>query len=233
MSTIAIIPARSGSKGLKGKNVFPVFGKPLMGYSIEAALDSGCFDEVFVSTDSECYAEIGRKLGAKVPFLRSEALASDTAGSWELVEEALTRYAALEKRFDRVMLLQPTSPLRNVEDIRAAFAVMEKKCAHAVVSVCEADHSPQFMKPLPANGCLDGFVPHANNVRRQAQETYYRINGAIYLLDTNWFLHGGMRYDESVFAYVMPQKRSLDIDTWVDIAIMEGIMNYENRDLGK
>lgn len=227
MSAIAIIPARSGSKGLKDKNILPVCGKPLMGYSIEAALASGMFDTVFLSTDSEAYAALGRELGAEAPFLRSEASASDTASSWDAVREALEGYAERGKTFDTLMLLQPTSPLRTAEDIRGAFAVMAEKKARAVVSVCEAEH--RFMKPLPADGCMAGFVPDANQVRRQDQAAQYRINGAIYLLDAAWFLQDGMRYDENCFAYVMPQARSIDVDEWKDLLIAETIMKNINK----
>lgn len=229
MNAIAIIPARSGSKGLKDKNILPVNGKPLMAYSIEAAREAGLFDTVFLSTDSAAYAALGRTLGAEAPFLRSAALASDTSSSWDAVREALEGYAKLGKHFDKLMLLQPTSPLRTAEDIRAAFALMAQKNAKAIVSVCEAEHPPRFMKPLPPNGCLAGFVPDPDHVRRQAQATCYRINGAVYLLDADWFLQGGMRYDETCFALVMPQARSMDVDDRKDLIITEAIMKDINK----
>ena len=109
MKNIAIIPARSGSKGLPDKNIRLLGGKPLLAYTIEAAIQSGCFDTVHVSTDSEHYAEIARQYGADVPFLRSAALATDTASTWDAVREALCRYAELGKTFDTMMLMQPTS----------------------------------------------------------------------------------------------------------------------------
>ena len=129
MRSIAIIPARSGSKGLPDKNIKPLNGKPLLAYSIEAALASGLFDTVHVSTDSERYADIARQYGADEPFLRSAETSSDTASSEDAIREVLRRYEEMGQRFDAFMLLQPTSPLRTADDIRAAFGVMEEKQA--------------------------------------------------------------------------------------------------------
>ena len=124
MCSIAIIPARSGSKGLPGKNIKPLNGKPLLAYSIEAALASGRFDTVHVSTDSERYADIARQYGADEPFLRSAEASSDTASSEDAIREVLRRYEEMGQRFDAFMLLQPTSPLRTADDIRAALSLI-------------------------------------------------------------------------------------------------------------
>ena len=121
MKNIAIIPARSGSKGLPDKNIKELNRRPLIAYSIEAALNSGCFDTVMVSTDSEKYAEISRYYGAEVPFLRSEQTSSDSASSWDTVLEVLDRYESLGKTFDTFCLLQPTSPMRTADDIKSAY----------------------------------------------------------------------------------------------------------------
>ena len=133
---IAVITARSGSKGLKDKNIKLLNGKPLMAYTIEAAKQSGCFDCVHVSTDSEVYAEIARDYGAEVPFLRDEELASDTSSSWDVMRSVIRRYQQYGQSFDQAMLLQPTSPLRTAEDIQEIFRLMEDKKAKVVVGVC-------------------------------------------------------------------------------------------------
>ena len=137
MRSIAIIPARSGSKGLPDKNIKPLNGKPLLAYSIEAALASGMFDTVHVSTDSERYAGIARQYGADEPFLRSAETSSDTASSEDAIREVLRRYEEMGQRFDAFMLLQPTSPLRTADDIRAAFGVMEEKQAEMEDAISE------------------------------------------------------------------------------------------------
>ena len=133
MKNIAIITARSGSKGLPHKNIRMLNGRPLMAWSIKAALDSGMFDTVMVSTDSEEYAKIARDYGAEVPFLRSEENSGDRSNSWDVVAEVLEKYKELGREFDYLMLLQPTSPLRSGDDIKGAFEYLEKMGGKAVV----------------------------------------------------------------------------------------------------
>ena len=230
MEHLAIIPARSGSKGLPDKNIRPLEEKPLLAWSIDAARQSGLFSEIHVSTDSERYADIARQYGAAVPFLRSAETSSDTASSWDVVREALDKYAAAGRRFDTITLLQPTSPLRTADDIRGAFAVMEDRCAAAVVSVCEAEHSPLWANILPPDGCMRDFQRSGGDKPRQALPRYYRLNGAIYLLRTDAFRENGtLRYDEHCFAFVMSQIRSVDIDGELDFLIAETILRHTRR----
>lgn len=220
MKNIAIIPARSGSKGVKDKNIRKLAGKPLLAYSIEAAKESGVFEEVMVSTDSENYAEIAKSCGASVPFLRSAATASDTASSWDMVEEVLAGYRKMGQSFDTFCLLQPTSPLRTVDDIRAAYALFEKEASFAVVSVCEAEHSPLWCGQLPDNQEFIGFMNPADQKQRQA-EKFYRLNGAIYIVDIGRFMKDKFLYQKGSFAYIMSQKSSVDIDTELDFKMAE------------
>ena len=225
MTSIAIIPARSGSKGLPDKNIKLLHDKPLLAYSIEAAEKSGLFDCIHVSTDSERYEQIAREYGADVPFLRNEELSGDTAGSWDVVRWVLRQYAARGQRFDIVTLLQPTSPLREAEDIKQAYHLFEEKAADAVVSVCEMDHSPLWSNTLPEDGRMDGFLDQVADAGRQQLPTYYRINGAIYMLRTALLAEGAPGlYREGTYAYVMPKERSVDIDDALDFAIAETIL---------
>lgn len=226
MRSIAIIPARAGSKGVKDKNIRNLDGKPLMAYTIEAALQSGQFDEVMVSTDSERYAQIAREYGANVPFLRSEQTATDTASSWDMVEEVLTKYEELGDLFDTFCLLQPTSPLRNADDIRAAYKLYREKASFAVVSVCEAEHSPLWCGHLPENQEFVDFIDAASMNQRQAGGKFYRLNGAIYIVDIRKFREDRFLYQHGSFAYTMSQDRSVDIDTEIDFKLAEVIMDY-------
>lgn len=227
MKNIAIILARSGSKGLPDKNILPLAGKPLLAYSIEAALKSECFDTVMVSTDSEKYAEIAREYGAEVPFLRSAATSADTATSWESVAEVLAEYEKLGERFDMFTLLQPTSPLRTAQDLKGAYHQYQKKQASAVVSVCEAEHSPRWCKQLPENFSMDGIFTTQEIGPRQKLGTFYRLNGSIYMVDCNYFKEDiGNIYRAGCYAYVMPQERSYDIDTKLDFLIAETVLKY-------
>ncbi len=218
MKNIAIIPARSGSKGLKNKNIKLLLGRPLIAYSIDAAIDSGVFDTVMVSTDSEEYAKIAREYGADVPFLRSPELAGDKSDSWDVVREVLRRYSEKGNIYDYAVLLQPTSPLRKPEDIQNAFSMIQDGTANSVVSVTELDHPMQWCFRLGDSGYINDLAksPYIH-CRRQDLEPYYRLNGAIYIVnatkieDENYSF-----YADLCRSYVMPRERSVDIDTEFD-----------------
>jgi len=225
LRNIAIIPARSGSKGLKDKNIKLLNGKPLMAYTIEAAQKSNLFDEVFVSTDSEEYARIARSFGASVPFLRNKDLSSDTASSWDVVKDSLSNYKKVGKEFDTVALLQPTSPLRKSDDIINAYDKMKIENANAIVSVCEVDHSPLWCNTLPGNSSLKDFINQDLIKKpRQGLETYYRINGAIYIVKTDYLISTENIYGNNCYATIMPKENSVDIDDLVDFRIAEALM---------
>ncbi|MBQ2873140.1 MAG: acylneuraminate cytidylyltransferase family protein [Bacilli bacterium] len=226
MKNLAIIPARSGSKGLKNKNIMELNGMPLLAYSINAALKSGKFSHVMVSTDSKEYAEIAKKYGAEVPFLRDEISSSDSASSWDVVKEVLNKYEDLGITFDTVTLLQPTSPLRTEVDICNAHNLFSEKKATSVISVCETEHSPLWCNVLSDSLCMDGFLNNKNNSQRQKLDTYYRINGSIYIVDVKHFLSGKNIYDSGSYAYIMPINRSVDIDTKVDFIIAEALIKH-------
>lgn len=226
MRNLAIIPARSGSKGLKDKNIRPLAGKPLLAYTIEAARRSGVFDTVMVSTDSEHYAETAREYGAEVPFLRSAEQASDTASSWDAVREVLRGYQERGIAFGTVTLLQPTSPLRTGEDIMEACRLFMEKQADTVVSVTEVDHPVQWCFTLPGDASMDAFGSspyHA--MRRQELAPHYRENGAIYIVRTEKLADPAWDiYSRNCYAYRMPRARSLDIDDILDFKMAEMLL---------
>ena len=225
---IAIIPARSGSKGLPDKNIRILNGKPLIAYSIIQAQGAGLFDEIFLSTDSQEYANIAMQYGANVPFLRSDELASDSASTWDCVREALEQYHTIGKEYDIFVVLQPTSPLRTTRDIINVIKQMVLTNADSVVSVCEADHSPLWYNTLPENKSLKGFVRSEIMAKtRQELPTFFRINGAIYAVSTSYFLRTQNIYDGNSFAYVMPKERSIDIDTLYDFSLAEYLHNLK------
>lgn len=225
MKNLAIITARSGSKGLKDKNVRELDGKPLIAYSIEVAINSKQFDEVVVSTDSEKYADISRKFGASVPFLRSPATSTDTADSWDVVREVVDNLMREDKIYDTIMLLQPTSPLRSVGDVINSFDLMKEKNANAILSVTEMEHSPIWSNVLPDDGCMDNFRNKKYaGLPRQQLPIYYRINGAIYLVKRKELYKTEMFCDRC-YAYIMPKERSVDIDTLADFKLAEYILD--------
>ena len=230
MKSIAIIPARSGSKGLPDKNIRPVNGKPLMAYTIEAAVQSGCFDTVHVSTDSEKYAEIGRSFGADIPFLRDPGSSTDTASTWTVMSEVLEKYRKIGKTFDSFMILQPTSPLRTARHIREAFALLEEKNGKSVVAVCEAEHSPLKFNTIPEDGSLARFSDRRADRPRQQIETYYLINGAIYLVRTeNGTEFPKDVYSDRCYGYRMDRRDSVDVDDEDDLAMVEFLLSRRDR----
>ncbi len=217
---IAIIPARSGSKGLKDKNIKTLNGKPLIAYTIEAAQQSEIFDEIIVSTDSEKYAQISREYGANVPFLRSSKNSSDNAGSWEVVKEVLSK---LDKKYDIIVLLQPTSPLRKAQDIAKAIELFFEKNADTVASVCETDHPIFWCNTLPENLSMKHFIAKEYNLPRQQLPKSYTLNGAIYICRIN-NLDKLNFYSDKSFAYIMNRSTSIDIDTEIDFKLAEIIL---------
>lgn len=227
MKNIAIIPARAGSKGLKNKNIKLLNGKPLLAYSIETAIKSKCFDVVMVSTDSRKYASIARKYGAEVPFLRSMNNAGDESSSWDVVREVLEGYYKDGKEFDTFMLLQPTSPLRNVNNIRESYKLFKEKKANSVVSVTEIDINPKCCYHLPKDNKLSAVLDFKEeNKRRQDIKKHYTMNGAIYLANVKVFLKTNDIYRNRCYAYIMNSKESIDIDDKIDFAVAETVLKY-------
>lgn len=227
-SFLAIIPARGGSKRLPGKNVRLLAGKPLVNWSVEAALSSKYVDEVLVSTDSTEVVEAARAVGVSVPFVRPVELSSDTASSSDVIQHALDFYRNEQgKIFDYVILLQPTSPLRTAEDIDSAIELLSQKKADAVISVCPMEHSPLWSNILPEDLSLGNFLrSEVQGVRSQDLPTYYRINGAIYICDMKRFTSEKTLFlKENIFAFVMSSEKSVDIDTLTDFALAEVLIS--------
>ncbi|MDE0582108.1 acylneuraminate cytidylyltransferase family protein [Planococcus sp. A6] len=232
MKHIAVIPARSGSKGLENKNIKLLNGKPLMAYTIEAATNSGVFDKIIVSTDSEEYAAIAQKYGAEIPYLRSMNLSKDTTSSWDVVNDILKFYKQKGQNYDTVCLLQPTSPLRDAEDIKGAYAMLETKKAKTIISVCETQHSPLWTNTLPENLSLESFISQdLIDKNRQSLPKYYQLNGAIYIIETSQISDNHNLYSEYSYAYIMSHTKSIDIDNLLDFLLVELIV--EKTDFSK
>ena len=225
MRKIAIIPARSGSKRLKDKNIKLINGKPLMAYSILAALDSGLFDEVMVSTDSYEYAEIAKSYGASVPFIRDFCLAEDETDSWDVVRSIINKYMQNGSYFDIVALLQPTSPLRDSNDVKNAMDLFDTKQANAVVSVCVLDYPLSITNFLDSSLSMKGFVrDDCLNKAKSNCHISYRINGAIYIVKTPFLMRNSSIYSDECYAYIMDRSKSVDIDVQLDFDFAEFLM---------
>lgn len=224
MCTLGIITARSGSKGIKDKNIRKLSGKPLMAYTIESALECQYIDKVMVSTDSNIYAAIARDYGAEAAFLRSEKNASDTAKSIDVILEVLNEYEKRGYYFKNIVMLQPTSPLRTCQNLNEAFQLFYDKGADSVVGVCECEHSPLLSNVLPDDLNMCGFIKSENDVRRQELKKYYRLNGAIYISKVSKIKQILSFYGEKSYAYIMKQEESVDIDTELDFSYVEFLL---------
>ena len=228
---VGVITARGGSKSIPKKNTAPIGGKPLIAWTIEAALRSSALSRVIVSTDDTEIAEVARQWGAEVPFLRPAELARDDSPHIPVVVHAVEWLESHEDtRPDYILLLQPTSPLRSTEDIDNAIRLALEKDADSVVSVCQALSHPYLTKRITANGHLEDFVPKPEGyLRRQALPPAYFVNGAIYLVQRDVLIEKQTFYTERTYAYVMPPERSLDIDTPWDLYLADLILKERSK----
>ncbi|MFO7871466.1 MAG: acylneuraminate cytidylyltransferase family protein [Kiritimatiellia bacterium] len=232
---IGLVTARAGSKGLLRKNVTNLAGKPLIAWTIQAALRSGRLSRVVLSTEDCSIADTGARYGAEVPFLRPKELASDEAGHMEVVLHLLkwlSKNMGLCPTY--VMLLQPTSPLRKTSDINEAVEIASSRRADSVVSVCETHCHPYLIKSLRKDGTLASFMENApdsgsRSIRRQDLPPAYFVNGAIYLTKTEVLLNKKTFFPERTYPYVMPAARSYQIDSQWDRDLVEMIMLNERE----
>lgn len=231
LNILAVITARSGSKGLPRKNVLPLAGKPLIAWSIEAALKLEQISRVIVSTDDEEIAEVSRNYGADIPFVRSSELATDEASGVDVVIDALKRAQEYYgEKYDWVLLLQPTSPLRSVEDIQSSINIAEIEGVDSVIGVKEVSEYPQWMKAIDDNGCISDYCPDLiKTTNRQEIDIPYIINGAIYLTKASLLLQSGHFYGGVTKAYIMPQERSIDIDNLMDFNMAEWFCKHKEK----
>ena len=213
---LAIIPARGGSKRLPRKNILNLCGKPLISWSIEAGLKSKYIDKVVVSSDDTEILNISNEFKVQV-IKRPNELASDTSTSFDVVQHAIDNLES----YEYILLLQPTSPLRNENHIDKAIEILKEKNADAVISVCEMNHNPLWSNTLDDSLSMEGFI--SNNLlnnRSQDLKKYYRLNGAIYLCKTDKLLiEKSFFLKKNIFAYVMNSNNSIDIDTKEDFEL--------------
>lgn len=213
MRKTAIIPARSGSKGLKDKNIIDICGKPLIAYSIEAAIESNLFERIIVSTDSEKYGVIAKEYGAEIMY-RGEDISNDTATTYMVIKDVISR---LRQKIDYFVLLQPTSPMRTAEHVKEAAEKFEDSFERFdfLVSVKEAEHGSVLVKPIEEDRSLKHFDMDFSNYRRQAYKEY-SPNGAIFIGKPNAYLERKHFFGEKSLAYIMNEFDSIDIDNELD-----------------
>jgi N-acylneuraminate cytidylyltransferase len=218
MRVLAVIPARGGSKGLPGKNIRDLAGKPLVAWTIEAAQASRCIDRLILSSDDDEIAQVARRWGCDVPFVRGEDLATDEATTVDVVLDSLRRCPG----YDWVVVLQPTSPLRTSEDIDSCLLECLDQGASVGVSVCEATVSPYWMFRRHGQGQLQTLLPMPQGATQRQDLPYvYQLNGALYVAKCGWLQANPKFITPHTYAYVMSQQRSIDIDDEVDFRLAE------------
>jgi len=230
-SVIAVIPARAGSKGLPGKNIRTLCGKPLIAWSIESALKSSYLDEIVVSTDSDEIARIASQCGAQVPFRRPAELSGDTATTLSVVQHALEHYARLGRQFDLVVLLEPTSPLREDDDIDRMLERLAKDWERfdAVVSLGEVREHPSIMKRLRGDE-IEPYCPElAQMTRRQDNAPAYFPYGVAYIVKAATLLEEKTFYARRCTYHIVNRYQGYEIDDLHDFLCVEAVMKHERK----
>jgi len=225
---LGIIPARGGSKGIPRKNIRILSGKPLIAWTIETALKSIYIDKLIVSTDDIEIADISRKYGALVPFMRPPEFAKDTSKAIEVVQHALKQMEKIDStNYNIITYLEPNAPLKITEDIDNAIEIFAKEKPDSVVSVCEADKfHPILMKKIVDGKLEPIWQNEPEGLPRQLYEPKaYMRNGAVYVLKRENILNGKF-YGEKILAYIMPLERSVNIDNLNDWFVAEAWINY-------
>jgi N-acylneuraminate cytidylyltransferase len=223
-SVLVLIPAKGGSKRLARKNVLSLAGRPLLGWAIDAARESGVGDAIVVSTEDQDIAELARNLGADVPFLRPAHLAVDPAGVVDVALHAVATLREEGRHYRTLVILLPTCPLRTAGDICDAMAMFRRRNGRFLMSVAPFQHTPFAALSLSEAGLLSPHFPAY--VERKSQEVprAFRANGGIHVLDVAAFEASRSYYASPLLGYVMPVERSVDIDNAEDLAYAEFLL---------
>ncbi len=214
---LAVIPARGGSKGIPHKNIIDLSGKPLISYTIEAAIGSRYIDYVMVSTDDEEIARVSLEHGAEVPFMRPAELASDTAGTEGVMIHAINSLKEKGEFFSDLILLQPTEPLRTTQDIDKAIEIYNDNECRSLVSVNEVDDNPILIRTIEDNKLMP-LLNVSGTCRRQDMPKYYRVNGCIYI-NAIEEIDETTSFNDNEIPFVMEKSHSVDIDELSDLAM--------------
>jgi N-acylneuraminate cytidylyltransferase/CMP-N,N'-diacetyllegionaminic acid synthase len=229
---LGIIPARAGSKGLPGKNTKQFCGKPLIAYAIEAGSNCEFIDNLIVSTDSEEIAEIARTLGAHVPYIRPSKLAFDITSSTDVVIHALDFFKDnMDQIFDYVILIEPTSPLRDSTDLTQAMKnLLKHDTAKSIVGICLTENQhPNYLYKLQNDNILIKYDNSNKTLpRRQDLDKVYFVEGSLYISDVDYFRQKNTFYHDKTIGYVIPKWKSIEIDDIFDFIMAEAL--YLNKD---
>ena len=222
---LGVIPARGGSKGLPGKNIRVLAGKPLIAWTIEEAKKSACIDRLILSSENQEIIRVAREWDCEVPFVRPVELAADETPGIEPVLHALE---ALPESYDYVVVLQPTSPMRTVIDIDNCIRMCMENGMHSCVSVTAVDKSPYWMYKLDESDRLIPLFPDMSlTPRRQDLPVVHAINGALYVAECSWLKMNKKFIADETIGFVMSKERSIDIDTELDLNFLEFLLSRQ------
>ncbi len=223
-SVLGLITARGGSQGLPGKNLREINGRSLLARAIDAGREAASLDRLILSSDDPAIIQAALLAGCEVPFVRPEELSGPAARSIDAVRHALE---TLPERYDLVVLLQPTSPLRRAEDVEGAVRLCVERGAPACISVSAADKPPYWMLRRDAAGRLEPILPElAHAPRRQELPEAFVVNGAVYVARCDWVLQNDSFLSPETLGYIMPQERSLDVDEELDLVVAAAVERW-------
>lgn len=224
---LGVIPARGGSKGIPEKNIYPLNGKPLIAYTIEAASQSKLLTDFIVSTDSDKIQEVSEQFGAKVPFRRPEELSHDSALAIPTIQHAVKTYEEMQGiTYDYIIMLQPTAPLRTAHDIDESLRKLMNSDADSIISIVDVDnYHPIKMKKIEDEMLIDFLKSDLENPPRQDLPPVYIVNGAIYATKRDVFMNQNTFKGSKCLPYIMPDERSANIDKITDFLTAEYFLN--------
>lgn len=229
---IALVCARGGSKGLPGKNIRNLCGKPLISYAIETGISCPEIDEIIVSTDDENIADVAREAGAIVPFMRPENLAQDSSPEWLVWQHALAFLEASNMMPEKLVILPATAPLRRVEDVSAAIKLLDSGSYDGVISITDAHRNPCFnMVTINQQGLVDVAMPTVKTIhRRQEAPEFFDITTAFYVMDPSFVNLGSALFDGKIAGLKIPKETAIDIDSKIDFEFAEFLISkkYES-----
>ena len=222
---LGVIPARGGSKGVPGKNIRPVLGKPLIAYSIECGLQCPSIDHIIVTTDSRKIADLAREWGADVPFARPAELSGDTVPMLPVLQHAVTETEGYYKKtLEILVLLDPTGPLRTVDDVEGSIKLFRDSDCDAVVSGNTARRNPYFNMVMQNNSYVRLVIPASKAIgRRQDSPPVYDLNTVVWVYSRKALMEKA-RIPKRTLLYLVPPERAIDIDAELDFKILEFLM---------
>jgi len=239
MGLLGIIPARGGSKRLRGKNVRKLDGEPLISYTIKAALKTDVFDKLIVSTEDDEIADIAREYGAKVPFMRPEELARDEAQLKDVTQHIINKYKKQGVMFDEVMVLPPTSPLRNSSDIENAYSKFTSNESNYLISITNYQFPPVRAFQKSENDFIESYWVKESYVSENNKESlfkrsqdypeFYADCASIYLMDVDSFTSNHTFHGDDCLGYYIPPERAIDIDERFNFKIAELLVKNKKK----